>query len=80
MSAKNAKIEIKDIDFNETYVKNWMYNHLKKNKFINAMSLSDSFLLEHNITDVLDPSFSVVVDTAYAVASEMNDKKMQELN
>ena len=60
----------------EEKIVQWMHEKVKKDGFINATSLAESFLQEHHITDVLDPDFSLTLDVGFKVAQEVKDRQM----
>ena len=60
----------------EEQIVQWMRQKVKKDGFVNATSLADSFLQEHHITDVLDPDFSLTLDVGFKVAQEIKDNQM----
>lgn len=66
-------------DINKESTKQWMKDHVSKNGFVNATSLAESFLKAHFITDALDPEFSLTLDVAFELSSEIRDKKLGEL-
>ena len=60
----------------EDQIVHWMREKVKKDGFSNATSLAESFLQEHQITDVLDPDFSATLDAGFKVAQEIKDRQM----
>ncbi len=60
----------------EEKIVQWMREKVKKDGFTNATSLAESFLQEHQITDVLDPDFSLTLDIGFKIAQEIKDQRM----
>lgn len=60
----------------EEMIVQWMREKVKRDGFTNATSLAESFLQEHQITDVLDPDFSLTLDVGFKIAQEIKDRRM----
>ena len=76
LNLAEIRIDSGELWMNEETIVQWMYEKIKKDGFTNATSLAESFLQEHEITDVLDPDFSLTLDVGFKVAQEVKDRRM----
>jgi hypothetical protein len=60
-------------------IKEWMRKDVVKNGFVNATTEAERFFKEYHITDTLDPDFSLTLDAAFELASEIREKKLNQL-
>ncbi len=49
----------------------WMRGRIKTGQFTDAASLAREFLTEHDVHDVLDPTFQRVMDAGFKLAGEI---------
>ncbi|MBM4102546.1 MAG: hypothetical protein FJ263_00645 [Planctomycetes bacterium] len=63
----------------EEQIAQWMRQKVKRDGFVNATTLAESFLSAHHITDALDPVFSRTLDAGFKVAEEIRDRKLHAL-
>lgn len=57
---------------NEEQIIEWMRKKVKTDGFTDAASLAEQFLKTHNISNVLDPDFSLTMDAGYKIAQEIH--------
>jgi hypothetical protein len=55
----------------EEAIMKWMRQQMAQGEFTDAASMAGQFLKEHNIHDVLDPTFQKVIDTGFKLADEI---------
>ena len=60
----------------EYEITEWMHEKINADGFSDATTLAESFLKAHNISDALDPDFSLSLDVGFKVAQEVRDQKM----
>jgi len=60
----------------EEQIIQWMRQKVKRDGFVNATTLAESFLAEQHITDALDPEFSRTLDAGFKVAQEIRDRRL----
>jgi hypothetical protein len=60
----------------EYEITEWMREKIRDDGFTDATSLAESFLRAHQISDALDPVFSLSLDVGFKVAQEIRDRKM----
>ena len=64
----------------EEQIIQWMRQKVRRDGFVNATTLAESFLAAHHITDALDPDFSKTLDAGFKVAQEIRDHRMCALS
>ena len=57
----------------------WMHQKVRRDGFVNATTLAESFLAVHHITDALDPDFSKTLDAGFKVAQEIRDHRLHAM-
>ena len=60
----------------ENQIIQWMRERVNITGFTDATSLAESFLREHQISDALDPDFSLSLDAGFKVAQEIRDQQL----
>jgi hypothetical protein len=63
----------------EDQIIRWMHQKVKRDGFVNATSLAESFLSAHHIGDALDPDFSTTLDAGFKVAQEIRDRQLHAM-
>jgi len=56
-----------------------MHQKVRRDGFVNATTLAESFLAVHHITDALDPDFSKTLDAGFKVAQEIRDHRLHAM-
>ena len=64
----------------ENQIIEWMREKVRESGYTDATSLAENFLREHQITDALDPDFSLSLDAGYKVAQEIRDKEFAAMS
>lgn len=55
----------------EEQVMKWMRGRVQSGEFENAAALAKEFLDQHDIHNVLDPEFQMVIDAGFKLAGEI---------
>ena len=55
----------------EEQITKWMQERIGKRNFTDAAELAKGFLDEHNITEVMDPQFSMAISAGFKLADEI---------
>jgi|FrelakmetLWP11LW_1041352.scaffolds.fasta_scaffold197733_1 hypothetical protein len=63
----------------EDQIIQWMHQKVKRDGFVNATTLAESFLSTHHINDALDPEFSTTLDAGFKVAQEIRDRRLHAM-
>ncbi len=63
----------------EEQIIQWMRQKVKRDGFVNATTLAESFLSAHHISDALDPEFSATLDAGFKVAQEIRDHRLHAM-